>query len=442
MKLFIALAISICSNVVLASDLDYSLRNRSEISPGDYMFQQQTVMKDPVFDNYRPIELGVNLGIGSDCGRVDFRNTLQASLKNILDSRYFGDMGKDIMAGSPMLLACYFSPTWCAILKHSQINANFMSQMRMGQCALMDKYTDSRVSDFYEERQKCVHREIGKNGGNIESAMQTCGSGSVYDSALSNWSGSKYGEQSDSNKLIESSARWAGFDTPQGNKAVNLVKNLVGDTVVSHGRLSVEYGDKPEGLTPRTHLAGIERNIKAKLCDEFLPGLDSMAPSQMNQAIQSADLKALSMSEDQTLLDRQTIRNLAFMPYRSRAVYCARLANAVALGQFADDMNRSLDVLSTAAQNPNLPDNRKREMIEKRESLKASVDATIQLQQERNLPLDQVLSQINREGEINRTDLSRERLINESSQLRAESARQMFFDCADGVLCETKRKKQ
>lgn len=423
-----------------ADGVDYSIRNRSEIGPGDYLFQQESVRRDPVFDNYRPVDLGVNLGLGSDCGRVDFKNTLQASLKNVLDSRYFEDVGKDILAGSPMLMACYFSPTWCAILKHSQINANFMSQMRLNQCQLMDKYTDSRVSDFYEERQKCVHQEIAKNGGNMEAAMQTCGSGSLYDRAITNWSGSKYGDQADTNKLIESSARWAGFTTPESAKTLSLVKNLVGDTVINRGRVSVEYGDKPDGLTPRTHLASVERDVRTKLCDQFLSKVHSVSPGQVNQLVQTADLKTLSgSSEGDPVLDRQTLRNLAYLPYRQRALYCGRLANTVALARFSDEMNRALDVLSTVAQNPNLPDSRRQELNAKRESLRSSIEATLRLQEERNSPLNQVMSQINQEGSIVREDLSRERLSIESGQMRERSARSFFFDCSDGVLCERAR---
>jgi hypothetical protein len=212
--------------VALAGQNDFSYRNRSEFKASDYLFQNQGLKRDPIFDEYRTVDIGVNLGVGSDCGRVDFRSTLQASLKNILDSRYFGDMGKDIIAGSPMLLACYFSPTWCAILKHSQINANFMSQMRLNQCSLMDKYVDSRVQEFYEERQSCVHREIEKRGGDIESAMQACNSNRVWDTDIANWAGSKYGQKSSTNRLIESSAKWAGLDGPQASGTIKLVKNL------------------------------------------------------------------------------------------------------------------------------------------------------------------------------------------------------------------------
>lgn len=417
------------------ADGDFSYRNQSEFKPRDYLFKRQELRRDPIFDDYRTVDVGVNLGIGSDCGRVDFKSTLQASLKNILDSRYFGDMGKDIIAGSPMLMACYFSPTWCAILKHSQINANFMSQMRLNQCSLMDKYTDSRVQEFYEERQACVHREIDKNGGNIEAAMQSCNSARVWDTDIANWSGSKYGDKTSSNKLIGSSARWAGLDTPAAASTLNLVKNLVGDTVVSRGKVSVEYGDKPFGITPRTHLAGIERDIQERLCLGLLKKIDAAGPYGANEVIRGADLDALTGLKSQMLLDRQTIRNLAVMPYRARALYCQRLSNSIAVARFSDDMNRSLDVLTLAAQNPNLPERRKKEIENKHDQLKNSVDATLELQKEKNSPLNEIVAQINEEGDGLHLELSRERLTRDQVELESQSSRSRFFDCADGVLC-------
>lgn len=440
MKVIFWILASLClMSSAWAGDDYFNYRNKSEFKSRDYFFQRQELRRDPVFDEYRTVDVGVNLGIGSDCGRVDFRSTLQASLKNILDSRYFGDMGKDIIAGSPMLMACYFSPTWCAILKHSQINANFMSQMRLNQCSLMDKYTDSRVQEYYEERQGCVHREIEKNGGNIEAAMQACNSGRVWDSELTNWAGSKYGEKSGENKLISSSARWAGLDTPEAGGTLNLVKNLVGDTVLSKGRVSVEYGDKPFGITPRTHLAGIERDVQERLCQGLLKKIDEAGPEAANAVIRGADLESVTGVKEQTLLDRQTLRNLAVMPYKSRALYCQRLANSIAVARFSDDMNRSLDVLSLASQNPNLPERRKQEIDNKRDALKRSVEATLELQKERNAPLNEVVSQINQEGESVRAELSYDRVKRDQIGLESETARSRFFDCADGVFCEKGR---
>lgn len=438
MRIILVFALEIlAAGNVLASDNDFNYRNRSELRSNDYLFQNQGLKRDPVFDEFRSVELGINLGVGSDCGRVDFKNTLQASLKNILDSRYFGDMGKDIIAGSPMLVTCYFSPTWCAILKHSQVNANFMSQMRLNQCALMDKYVDSRVGDFYEERQKCVHKEIEKNGGNIEVAMQTCNSSRMWDADLTNWSGPKYGEKSGSNKLIESSARWAGFDTAQGVGAVKLVQSLVGDTVISRGNISVEYGDKPFGITPRTHLAGIEKDVQEKLCSSLMHKVDIAGPSKANAIIRDTDIKAITGS-DSPLLDRQTLSNLAVMPFKARSLYCGRLANSIAASRFSEDMNRSLDVLSIASQNPNLPDRRRKEITDKRDYLKQSVESTLELQRERNHPINQIVAQINQEGALIREDLSEKRMILDGKALDSESARSRFFDCADGIFCEPK----
>jgi hypothetical protein len=421
-----------------ASDSDFSYRNRTDVGAGDYLFRSQGLKKDPVFDEFRTVDVGVNLGIGSDCGRVDFKSTLQASLKNVLDSRYFGDMGKDIMAGSPMLLTCYFSPTWCAILKHSQLNANFMSQMRLNQCALVDKYVDSRVGDYYEERQTCVHKEIEKNGGDIESAMQSCNSGKMYDADLTNWAGSKYGEKASTNKLIEGSARWAGLDTADGKDSIKLVQSLVGDTVVTKGNVSVEYGNKSVALTPRTHLTAVAEETNELLCKKLMGKVDEDPDFNSDRAISRSDLESVGSVGGQLLIDRQTVRRLSRMPYRTRALYCKRLADSVAAARFADQMNRSLDILSVASQNPNLPDKRKEEIVLKRRQLKDSVEETLELQRETNAPLNQVLSQINQQGSEFESVSADRRFTNEASQLRVESARQQLMDCSDGFMCERK----
>ena len=441
MKLFFisALLSLTTANALAASDKDFYYMNRSELNSADYLYRNQPLRRDPVFEQFRTVELGLNLGIGSDCGRVDFKNTLQATLKNILDSRYFEDMGKDIIAGSPMLATCYFSPTWCAILKHSQISANFLSQMRLNQCALMDKYTDSRVADYYEERQTCVHKQIEQNGGNIEAAMQACNSSSMWTADIANWSGVKYGDKSGTNELIGSSAKWAGFDNQEGGKdTIDLVKSLVGDTVLARGVVSVNYGNKPFGITPRTHLAAIERDVQEKLCSNFLSKVDNAEPGQTNSVIRNVDLKSITGTE-LPVLDQQTLRNLAVMPFKTRSLYCQRLANSIAASRFSDDMNRSLDVLSVASQNPNLPERRRKEIADKRESLKESIDTTIELQRERNAPLNQVIAQINHEGDGLRTTLSRARVERDQSALESDSARSRYFDCADGVFCETAR---
>jgi hypothetical protein len=85
---------------------NYNYRHSSKLRPNDYLLNSRDRGKDPVFDGNATANLGIDLGIGSDCGRVDLKSTLRASLKNLLDAQYFGDMGRDILAASPMLVTC------------------------------------------------------------------------------------------------------------------------------------------------------------------------------------------------------------------------------------------------------------------------------------------------------------------------------------------------
>jgi hypothetical protein len=170
---------------------DFNYRHASEISPNDYLYKNRNEQTDSVFDNYQTVSLGFSLGSGADCGKVNFKSTLQASLRNLLDSRYFESVGTSILSASPMLATCYFSPTWCSILKHTRVNANFLSNMRLDQCALIDKYVDNRTEDYKRERQECVHKAIQRNGGNMEKALEECQSHSSYSVDLSNWAGNR-----------------------------------------------------------------------------------------------------------------------------------------------------------------------------------------------------------------------------------------------------------
>ena len=410
---------------------------QGRLAPEDYLLNSNGDRKDPVFDKLRTIQLGVNLGIGSDCGRIDFKSTLQASLQNILDTKYFGDMGRDIIAASPMLLTCYFSPTWCAILKHSQVNANWLSQMRLNQCSLIDKYVDSRVDDFYQERQSCVRRSIDRNGGNMEAALESCSGNNVWRADLSNWAGSQYGSEASTNRLLDSSAKWAGLDQPENRGTMDLVKSMVGDTVVSHGNVSVEYGPRSIPLTPRTYLQSVQKVTYDKLCGEILPKVvDRTGETPVDQVVTDADLQALSPNTEQILVDRQTIRSLSAMGFREREIACQKLSEAVAMTVFSVDVNRSLDVLSTLAQNPNLPPNRKAEIEQKRKMLKDQVDLTLELHKSKNEPLNNVLSQINQQGSAIQGSNVHDALINDANTIHEGRVRSSLMDCSDGVLCD------
>jgi hypothetical protein len=416
---------------------DYRRYQKSgSLNSSDYLMKSFNDRHDPVFDgNPNVIDLGLNLGIGSDCGRVNFEGTMKSTLKNLLDSKYFGDVGKDIIAASPMLLTCYMSPTWCAILKHTQVSANFLSQMRLDQCALVDKYVDNRSEDYYRERQDCVREKIADNGGDLEAAMANC-QNNVYSADIKNWAGASSGAKTPTNKLIESSTKWAGLTGPDADRTTDLVKAFVGDTVLTRGNLSVEYGSRQKALTPENHLKELQASTQQKLCEGIVLKVEREAGRRtVDQVVTQADLKDLAPGMDEVLVDRQTVESLAYMPARQRRGACKRLADTVALTMFTKDANRSMDVLTIATQNPNLPPDRKVELDGKRRNLKESIDLTLELQRQRSEPLREVLSDINSHGEQYRDRYSDRLMRDDEGAIRAKQAGRVFLDCGDGVMC-------
>lgn len=426
------LLILLLSLQAAAVDLSYSTR----LSPSDYLLQSRDSYHDPVFDDFKTIDLGATVGVGSDCGRIDFGSTLRSSLKNILDAKYFLDIGKDIIGSSPMLLACYFSPTWCAILKHSQISAHYLAQMRLNQCSLVDKYTDSRVEDFYEARQSCVRRSIEENGGDLEHAMETCRGKGIWDADLPNWAGAKYGETASDNHLLESSAKWAGFQGRDAQSSMGLLKSLVGDTIVARGKVSVEYGPAAHALTPRTYLQSIEKSSYDTLCRKLMKRVNDGQGNGEEVWVTDDELKSLAPELNRPLIDRATIRSLAALPRRQQLEACKTLSDAISLTVFSQSVNRSLDMLTTMAQNPNLPPHRKAEIEEKRKALKDSVDLTIALQKERNVPLNTALYKINEQGARAEGERVSRSLSDDAEATDRETTRARLLDCSDGLMCD------
>ncbi len=433
-KLILVLLILISTN---AHSSEFNYRNTTENSANDYLFKSRGDVNDSVFDRYQTVELGVDLAIGSDCGRVDFKSTLKGTLKNMLDAKYFENLGQNIMASSPMLLTCYFSPTWCSILKHTQLSANFLSQMRLNQCALIDKYVDSRTEDFKMERQNCARKAIERNGGNMEAAMSECQTGSDYSYDLANWSGSNNGPKAQSNKLIESSAKWAGFTGKEAQRSVELVKALVGDTVIGKGQVSVEYGPDKRAITPRTRLTSIEKDTYDKLCKGMLKKLESnLGRVSIDQLIHDSELTEFGVDQNGPYIDKQTLRYLSFLPFIQKNSYCRKLASSLALTQFSSEMTKSLDILTVLTQNPNLPENRKNEIESKRRVLKESIETTLELQKMQNTPLNSILSQITEEGRIYQDKATTNVLDSNATHHDSRRIKALYMDCSDGFMCE------
>lgn len=423
--------------VAIPSQAIGEFRHTTKLRSDDYFLKSRQDHKDPVFDEYKTVDLGATIGIGSDCGKINFESTLRSSFGNLLNAeKYFANLGRDILPNATLLGICYMSPTWCSIVKHTQVSAHWMSKMRLDQCALIDKYVDSRVEDYYQERQSCVRSSIQKTDGDMENAMGSCQGSGLWD-GLSSWAGGSDGKVR-TNKLIESSAEWAGFSGEQAQGAVDLVKSLVGDTVVEGGNIRVEYGPRRQSaLTPRTYLQSVENDTYEKLCRTTLRKVEVYGGRKgIERLVTDEELKSITPQVETPLVDRQTLRALAAMPHKQRWDACRKLSDTVAGTVFSTDIHRSLDILTTLSQNPNLPPNRKAEIEQKRKALKESVEMTVALKNERNQPLNAVLSQINEEGQRFQSEAMAEELDQDSQKVENQRIRNTFMDCSDSVMCE------
>lgn len=412
---------------------NFNLRSSNSLDVNDYLFGSVGNYSDSLFDQVADVSLNVDIGIGSDCGQIDIKSTFQAALSNILDEKYLKSLGTKLMAASPMLITCYMSPTWCAILKHARLRANFLANLRMDQCKAIDQFIDSRVSDFYAERSQCVRNSIAENSGNFEKAMDQCGNNTTL--SLSDWSGS--GKKTENNSIIQSTAEWAGFTTEGAKRIVNLTKSFIGDDIIKKGSISVDYGPKKIQFTPRTYLRDIKKAKYGALCKELLPKIMKEGGPKTNiyRVVSDKDLKDLS-GKDRPLIDRQTLLSLSFMPYHKRNAACRRLAEALAIGNFTEDMGQTIDFISSKiGTNPHLPKDKREDAERKRRALKDQIELTLTIDNDQKTPISKVLYMINKEGAKYKKEASKRQLssgFNHRSNQRIES---IFFDCADGYSC-------
>lgn len=414
-----------------------SQRWQGRLKPQDYLFAPNPERRNDLFETLKPVDLGVNLAIGADCGKINIDGTLRAAFGKFLSGDYFKGLANDILGSAPMLAACYMSPTWCAILKHTQLSANFLAGLRLNQCQIMDKYVDSRVEDYYRERQSCVHRSIESNGGNMESALSSCQNG-VFERKAGNWLG-RGDDPNRPNNLLADSTKWAGFSGAEGDRVTNLLQSMVGDTVLMNGNLRVEYGPRAHAYSPRSYLISMEQQISDAFCGKLLPDLSSATQFIPDGEIERRmKLLPSAPGEDEApMLTPDVVRNLSYLPKMRRDRICLKLSQAMAMQAFTRDMNRSIDVLTVAAQNPNLPPNRKSEIEQKRQALKDQVDMTLRLRQEQAKPVGEVMQYITAEGLAAQDEATRSNLAAQGSSDMKASHTARMNDCADGVFCDS-----
>jgi hypothetical protein len=414
------------------------------ITPGafaDFSYRDSTVVgkmnlynfgdhKQSDLDRYKVVDLSANVSVGSTCGEMNIATNLQSNLKDLLSDDFFKGLGNRIQSAGGMLALCYMSPSYCAIAKHMRMSAHFLSQLNLDSCSLIDKYTDSRVQDYEMTKQQCVRQTMANNGQDVKDAMEHCASGS-RNLDLTDWSGGNSVVKA--NDLIESTVKWAGLKGGDMSHIVDSTKAFVGDTVVARGGVDVDFGSRKKLTTPR-ELIFEETKAAGDKLNEVIDDLWATGrPRMTNQLSQKVDnVFGDTMSPE---MARETVRKLAFMPTMKRREAVEKLSRAIASDRVVKDAEKSVEILSLAARNPNLPPARQAEAATLRQQLKDSLDMTLAMRKKESDQLSTVLSDIHEEGNAFEGDVSRRSLESDAAQKNDQRLKGLYFDCSDNVFC-------
>ena len=84
---------------------------------------------------------------------------------------------------------------------------------------------------------------------------------------------------------------------------------------------------------------------------------------------------------------------------------------------------------------PHLPEKQKSEVERKRRVLKDQVEMTLKFETQNTGPLNDVLYQINREGDQYRDIFTERELDLDKNSVLEKKINSEFFDCSDNVFC-------
>lgn len=420
--LFYILMFSVLANA------DFSYRNSTRVN--SLGLRDLSDSSPTSLDRYKVIDLSAKVEVGSSCGEMNVATNLQANLKDLLSDDFFKGVGNQIQSAGGMLALCYLSPSYCAIAKHMRMSSHFLSQLNLDSCALIDKYVDSRVADYDMSKQQCVRKKMSENGRDVKSALEECGNGL---SKLEDWAGGKSGPVK-ANTLIESTAKWAGLRGDDSDRVIQMTKAFVGDTVVTDGKVSVEFGPKSRLTTPREYISEESTTVAEKLNDLMndIERDEVQGSFSPNTRKKIEDVFEKKLPQDVAL---EAVRKLYYMPNRSRRDAIRRLSQVVAANNVAQDAEKSLEVLALAARNPNLPPHRQKEAMELRQQLKDSLEATLELRKSGTEQLRTVLASVQEDGSFYESGVSRRNLESQASKTNQGRLKEMFFDCSDSTFC-------
>lgn len=427
MKLIILLALMLPFSGV--AEVSYQSSRRLSLKGHELL----NLSKDrtSALDNYKVIDLSANIEVGASCGEMNVATNLKANLKDLLDDQFFNGLGNKIQNAGGMLALCYLSPSYCAIAKHMRMSSHFLSQLNLDSCSMIDKYTDSRVADYELTKQQCVRQEMDRNGRDVKSALEKCSNGA---DALMDWSGASSGTVA-SNDLLGATAKWAGMSGDDVDRLLDSTKAMVGNTVVAKGGMQVDFGSREKLVTPRELIAETAEEQSRRI-GELVGEMSSSEGRTMARASLDQKLSETFGPEMDGTVAYEVARKLSYMPRTARNQAVGRLSKALASERVVQNAEKSIEILSLASRNPNLPPTRQQEAIQLRQQLKDQLAMTLEMRKGERDQLANVIAAIGSEGGEFEGDYGRRNLESASARQNGTRLKELFYDCSDGVFCK------
>ncbi len=405
----------------LFADLDYRSTTRiGNPELYDLNFGRESRLKD-----YKVVDLSASVNIGSNCGQMDVGANLRANLKEFLNGDFFQGVGNQIVDAGGMLALCYLSPAMCSITKNLRLESGLTSAMDLDACSMIEKYQDQQIAVYERERSQCMRTEMQRNGNNVKLALKSCGNNN-YEHSLADWSGGD--KNVDMNRLIESTAKWAGLKGEDAERTVELTKSFVGDTVIGRGGIEVDFGSRKRIVSP-SEVIEEEKALLAKGLNTLFKNYDE------NWTIKDEEIRKVFEDRLPMPVAKNLVQKLSFLPYREREMAISKLSKSIATQSGVDKVEKSMEILLLASRNPNVPDAQRLEAKQLSEQLESSLKLGVQAKSQEYAGLERVVSQITDEGQKYENWDNQDTIGVEKAHFSRKSLQQEYMDCSDKVFC-------
>jgi len=331
LTIFLLFVLVTLSSVKAAEELQYDRT---------LTFGRDAINQDDFFD-YKPADVKTGMEVGAQCGKISIDGSFKAALKKIKGQfRNQLDLSK-LVAASPLLAACHYSPALCKGVQSYQELINFMTKFNFNQCAIQDKYIKSRGQVFNRQIANCIGRR-NTDDADYEKIKDECYKKHDDFGLNRPFSGST---KPFNRNLVKGSLDWLGI---KDDSLYESLMQTVGEVSFSFGSFRSMFGSAGKRVTPYQQERIETKKFKTEVCSI----VEIQDVSESISKLRNVDLS----KKTDSIITRNVIFDLLTFPYETRLNLCDELASAWAERKVERRIKKLRRVLVESLANPNLVD--------------------------------------------------------------------------------------